>query len=879
MKPETAQAILVHVQQHNVPARMNVATAEGVIRAWLRALGWQQDRYGNFINPENDKDRYHFSKQNLQHQAKDGEWRNYKSLSMIDAANNLIRASAQLTGDQGVLAKFLAAKEARKAEGEKRAQQAATDRQRKQAYELAMKDFASTHRRKVLDWKLGKLSQDAFEKLRGEFDPSMQKWLEHVTSGAAEPGDELFASADNPPILPVVDQYGEYEYSWTETVDGVPYTVWIHTATKGQEAEIQIGQSATTGLQVSAISHQLSMSHRDAKGDAYITGRVFQKNGKFGASLFLIISGEKKKGAGTRVMSIWCRLMRGYGVERWVAQAVGPEGAAFMQAMDKKGMLHLENTEGAHWVVSCPEANPARKPAPPPFDEQRAYARAIEKYVESLPEGTWARIIVVANPWPASVHEVRRYSSSKEAHEDKKRNNTGGTLVHKPKPFPKCPEWLSEDLRNPAAPRTTFSSKEAADAAVILGVDFAEAPFDLEQFRRGMVVELEHGLRDPKTNVTNDTLLVTAMIALAHLNEIPDYYYRLAAMETEGKRAKRDPKQKPRVSIRHTTIRHAYSPDEQGFLVSGTAADGRPFKIATSDRAKAEAIRDEFKAAKPGYGHRAQEILLGKRIDTYYANPARPERVVIENGMLISFVYPAFHLALERYRDAPVSFWLKFQLFDADTGKPSTGDYRGPGTIVDRDGKRYLLLGDPSRQAYLSEYVIADEATPESIKALDEFEAGVKAAIGEFKPGRRVKSKGENWLDGYDQAIQYRKLVDSGKQNPARKDPQLDALDAAVLQAVTKIGGGTVVQAIWDYVLDRTGLQWKLSNGKLGVPLPKDISNSLKRLQYRGLVYAHDGNGQLAVWHGGGKPCRYWSTRETIKADYGYSDEELPTGK
>ncbi len=51
-----------------------------------------------------------------------------------------------------------------------------------------------------------------------------------------------------------------------------------------------------------------------------------------------------------------------------------------------------------------------------------------------------------------------------------------------------------------------------------------------------MEVELEHGLHDPATNVTNDDLLITGKIALAHLNEFPDYYDRLEVMEEEAKR-------------------------------------------------------------------------------------------------------------------------------------------------------------------------------------------------------------------------------------------------------------------------------------------------------------------------------------------------------
>jgi hypothetical protein len=51
-----------------------------------------------------------------------------------------------------------------------------------------------------------------------------------------------------------------------------------------------------------------------------------------------------------------------------------------------------------------------------------------------------------------------------------------------------------------------------------------------------MNVELEHGLHDPHTNVSDDNPHVTAKIALAHLNEFPDYYTRLGRMEEEARR-------------------------------------------------------------------------------------------------------------------------------------------------------------------------------------------------------------------------------------------------------------------------------------------------------------------------------------------------------
>jgi hypothetical protein len=67
-----------------------------------------------------------------------------------------------------------------------------------------------------------------------------------------------------------------------------------------------------------------------------------------------------------------------------------------------------------------------------------------------------------------------------------------------------------------------------------IGIDWRSSRFDVEQFRMGLDVELEHGRRDPLTNVSDDDELTTGKIARAHLNEFPDYYTRLARMEREA---------------------------------------------------------------------------------------------------------------------------------------------------------------------------------------------------------------------------------------------------------------------------------------------------------------------------------------------------------
>lgn len=80
--------------------------------------------------------------------------------------------------------------------------------------------------------------------------------------------------------------------------------------------------------------------------------------------------------------------------------------------------------------------------------------------------------------------------------------------------------------------KQAFTSEEAKKIGEQIGIDFAK--FDLEQFRMGLGVEMEHGAHDQETNVTNGDPLLTGKIAWAHLKEIPDYYTRLNKMEAEA---------------------------------------------------------------------------------------------------------------------------------------------------------------------------------------------------------------------------------------------------------------------------------------------------------------------------------------------------------
>jgi hypothetical protein len=79
-----------------------------------------------------------------------------------------------------------------------------------------------------------------------------------------------------------------------------------------------------------------------------------------------------------------------------------------------------------------------------------------------------------------------------------------------------------------------FTTEQAREIGDKLGIDWSRS--NVEQFRMGLDVELEHGLNDPATDVTGNDPILTGKIALAHLNEFADYYTRLAKMEREAKK-------------------------------------------------------------------------------------------------------------------------------------------------------------------------------------------------------------------------------------------------------------------------------------------------------------------------------------------------------
>jgi hypothetical protein len=81
----------------------------------------------------------------------------------------------------------------------------------------------------------------------------------------------------------------------------------------------------------------------------------------------------------------------------------------------------------------------------------------------------------------------------------------------------------------------TFTQDDARRIGEALGIDWSTSAFDVEEYRCGLGVELEHGSHDLETDVTGDDEMLTGKIALAHLREFPDYYTRLEKLEEQAK--------------------------------------------------------------------------------------------------------------------------------------------------------------------------------------------------------------------------------------------------------------------------------------------------------------------------------------------------------
>ena len=126
------------------------------------------------------------------------------------------------------------------------------------------------------------------------------------------------------------------------------------------KAVVEIGHpggamGGTIGVDPVTLRIRSRWGGAEAKGDGYISGTLGydKEEAAIDAGLLMMTAHQPRSGAGARLLWIWCTLMGGYLIRRWVAEAVGPEGEAFLKAMERRGEITLHGQRGSYWVASC----------------------------------------------------------------------------------------------------------------------------------------------------------------------------------------------------------------------------------------------------------------------------------------------------------------------------------------------------------------------------------------------------------------------------------------------------------------------------------------------------------------------------------------------
>jgi len=328
--------------------KLTNATAREVVLVWAASSGWREDRWGNFHPREGL--RVKLTKQRVQRQKKrdDGTWSNATSTPLIEAAQNLVQKAAEVLGNEEVLGKVSGAKEARRGAQQARASKAETEARKRQVEAMAAKVISMEDPVGFLTLyetdKAPAVFQRRYTELTGQID--------RLQALGRMPTDQDFFRTTHPPLAPVLIQSMA---SWVEEVDGVPYTVSLRHADRDR-AIIEIGSIGSMGLtnRIDPITKAAVIDFERREGDSYISGYIHRRAGQAPAALlFFIQSQEKRRGGGGRALDLWCHLMDSFGVDAWLAEAVGSDGEAFLGRKVASGRLENLGRRGANFVMRC----------------------------------------------------------------------------------------------------------------------------------------------------------------------------------------------------------------------------------------------------------------------------------------------------------------------------------------------------------------------------------------------------------------------------------------------------------------------------------------------------------------------------------------------
>lgn len=359
MDQHVAEAILSEYPHKKI----NGTIAAQIVRAWAAAKGYEEDRWGNFHR--DDESRIKLTKQRVQTQRKfagDKRWSNIKSVSLIGAAQRLVKKAAEALGDDKALAKVSAGTKKRRVARERRSEEARKEQLQRDVLSMVAKVVSS-------EMPMGFVRLHDTGAASPEFQTRYNELVHRVQAlrrlGRPLTDQDMF-STFQPPLAPLLMK--NLEAVWIEDMRGVPYTVSIRNAGPGV-AVVEIGSTSTKrsmGTRVDPVTGWVSSRQDvDRIGDAYVSGRIRRTKDGPVAVLYFIISKNKQQGAGSRVLDLWCNLMASYGIDAWVAEAVGDEGQAFLGAKVQSGRLEEVGRQGSNIVMRCLGGPEGRQPMLP----------------------------------------------------------------------------------------------------------------------------------------------------------------------------------------------------------------------------------------------------------------------------------------------------------------------------------------------------------------------------------------------------------------------------------------------------------------------------------------------------------------------------------
>lgn len=337
--------------------------SRSLIERWLRAIGYEQDRYGNYLSKDRQT-RWHFKEQVVRREKRHaadagGGWFALSSTPLIEAGQNLLLKAAETLEDGEMLALVQKRVGARQKTAETRANKAKMEETLLKAKIDATKILSAKYPRRYFEAAVRDFKTEDARVMSDELAVLTDQALERVERGERI-DDGKIVSLKKPPVACLFSD--KISYFWIENVDGVDYSIYIAPKRSGF-VEVHIGRPSMSPFTplVSSDTMKLSLDQSSLKsaGDGYISGDITRRpddqnpDTAMRGRLFLISSHKKQSGTGTRLLKIWCQLMAGYGIDRWIARGVGDEGRAAFQAWERGKKIDIVAEEGATMAIAC----------------------------------------------------------------------------------------------------------------------------------------------------------------------------------------------------------------------------------------------------------------------------------------------------------------------------------------------------------------------------------------------------------------------------------------------------------------------------------------------------------------------------------------------